>query len=149
MAFGWGNRRESLDDGVGDGVEGSGRGLSNEAFDLGEDLFDRIEVGRIFRKEQETGSSGLDGLSHRLSFVRSEIVEHDDVVGLERWDQKLLDIGAKALAVDGTVEHTGRFDAVVAQRGQEGRGLPFALRDLVDEALAARGKSRRAVSCWS
>jgi hypothetical protein len=59
--------------------------------------------------------------------------------GLERWDQKLLDIGAKALAVDRTVEQAGRLDAVVAQRGEEGRGLPFALRDLVDEALAARG----------
>jgi hypothetical protein len=51
LAFGWRNRRESLGDGVGDGVERSGRSLSNEAFDLGEDLFDRIEVGRIFRKE--------------------------------------------------------------------------------------------------
>ena len=70
--------------------------------------------------------------------MRSEIVEHDDVVGLEGWDQKLLDIGEKALAVDRTVEHAGRVDAVVAQRGEECRGLPFALRDLVDEALAAR-----------
>jgi hypothetical protein len=30
----------------------------------------------------------------------------------------------------------GRFDAGVAQGGEESRGLPFALRDFVDEPLA-------------
>jgi hypothetical protein len=60
----------------------------------------RIEIGRIFRKEQKPGAGGLDRLADRLSFVRSEIVENDDVVRLESGDQELLDIGAKALAVD-------------------------------------------------
>jgi hypothetical protein len=86
LAFDWRDRRDGLGDGVGNAVERSGRRLSNETFDLGEDLFDRIEVGRIFRQEQETGASGLDGLSHRLSFVRSEIVEHGatDIAPRER-----------------------------------------------------------------
>ena len=48
-------------------------------------------------------------------------------------------LGAKALAVDGAVEQAGRVDAVGAQGGEEGRGLPAAVRDLVDEALALRG----------
>jgi hypothetical protein len=34
-----------LGDGVGDGVERAGRGFSDEAFDLGEELLDRVEVG--------------------------------------------------------------------------------------------------------
>jgi hypothetical protein len=34
-----------LGDGVGDGAERSGRGFSGEAFELGEELFDRVEVG--------------------------------------------------------------------------------------------------------
>jgi hypothetical protein len=124
---------------VRNGVEGSGRRLSNEAFDLGEDLFERVEVGGVFGKKQEASAGSLNGFAHGFSFVGAKIVEDDNVVGFEGRDEELLDIGAKALAVDRTVEHAGRLDAVVAQRGEEGRGLPFALRDLIDEALAARG----------
>ena len=54
----------------------------------------------------------------------------------QRRHEELFDIGVEALAVDGPVEQAGRVDAVVAQGGEEGRGLPRALRDLVDEPLA-------------
>ena len=97
-----------------------------------------LRIGRVFGQEQKPGACGLDRLAHRLSFVRSQIVENDDVVGLESWDQELLDIGAKALAVDRTVEQARRLDAVVAQGGEKGRGVPMPMRDLVDEPLAAR-----------
>jgi hypothetical protein len=90
-------------------------------FEFGEDLLDRVEVGRVFGQEQETGAGRLDGLAHRLSLVRSQIVEHDDVVWLESRDQELLDRGAKAPAVDRTVEQARRLDAVVAQGGEKGR----------------------------
>ena len=36
---------------------------------------DRIEVGRVFGKEQKARPGGLDGRAHRLSLVRPEIVE--------------------------------------------------------------------------
>jgi hypothetical protein len=51
----------------------------------------------------------------------------------------------EALAVDGPVEQAGRVDAVVAQGGEESRGLPFALRDLVDEALSLGAQPRRRI----
>ena len=51
--------------------------------------------------------------------------------------QELFDKGVEAFAVDGFVEQAGRFDAVVAQRGEEGRRLPAAMRNLVDEPLSA------------
>jgi hypothetical protein len=92
-----------LSNGVGDGVERSGRSLSDEAFEFREDLLDWIEVGRVFGKEQERRAGGLDRVSHRFSFVRSEIVEHGDVVALEGRDQELFDVGEKPLAVDGAV----------------------------------------------
>src|ERR1700753_2022500 len=86
------------------------------------DVFDRIEVGRVFWQEQEAGSDIPDRLAHRFSFMGGKVVEDDNVVGFEGWDEKLLDIGAKALAVDWTVEHAGRLDAVVTQRGEGARG---------------------------
>jgi hypothetical protein len=70
--------------------------------------------------------------------VGAEVVEDDDVAWLEGGDEELLDIGAKALAVDRAVEQAGRVEAVVAQRGEEGRGFPMAVRNLGDQALAAR-----------
>jgi hypothetical protein len=71
-----------LSDGVGHGSEGAGRSLSDEAFELGEELLDGVEIGRVFGKEQETGAGGLDGVSHGFSFVRSQIVETTMSLGL-------------------------------------------------------------------
>jgi hypothetical protein len=95
------------------------------------------------------GSDIPDRLAHRFSLVGAEIVEDHDVARLERRDKELFDIGVEALAVDGPVERAGRVDAVVAQGGEESRGLPFALRDLVDEALSPCSPSRAGGSYWS
>ena len=68
----------------------------------------------------------------------AEIVEDDDVARLQRRREKLIDISAETLAVDGSVEQAWRVEAIVAKSGEERRGLPLALRDLVDEALSLR-----------
>jgi hypothetical protein len=57
--------------------------------------------------------------------------------GLKGGHQKLLDIGAKAGAVDRPVDDAGSGDAVVAQRRQKGQGAPAAVRHLGDEPRAA------------
>jgi len=118
-----------LGDGVGEGVEGARGGFSQDGFELGEHLLDRAEVRRVFGREDEAGAGGADRLSRRLCFVRAQIVEDDDVARLERGDEELFDIGEEALAVDGAVEQARRVDAVVAQGGEEGRGLPATVRE--------------------
>jgi hypothetical protein len=70
--------------------------------------------------------------------VRSEVIEDHDIAWLEGRDKKLLDIGAKALAVDRTLEQAGRVDPIVAESGEERRRLPPSLRDLVDETRSLR-----------
>jgi hypothetical protein len=122
--------------GLGYGFVASCSRLSQQGFELGEDLLDGIEVGRVFRQEDKAGADIADRLARRLSFVRAEVVENHDVARLQRRDEELFDIGAEALAIDGPVEQAGRFDAVIAERGQEGRGLPAAMRNLVDETLS-------------
>ena len=57
--------------------------------------------------------------------------------GAEGRHQELLDIGAKAGAVDRAVEDAGRGDAVVAQCRQKGQRAPAAVRHLGDQARAA------------
>jgi hypothetical protein len=46
---------------------------------LGEDLFDRIEVGRIFGEEEELGAGRADQLAYGFAVVTAEIVHEDDV----------------------------------------------------------------------
>jgi len=52
-------------------------------FDLGEGLLDRIEIGRVFWQEPQPGAGGFDGVADGLGFVRAEVVEDDDVAGVE------------------------------------------------------------------
>jgi hypothetical protein len=131
---------------VEDGFVTSRPGLSEQGLELGEDLLDWVEVGRVFRQEHEAGSDSPDRPPYRLSFVGAEIVEDEDVARLQRRREKLLDITAETLAVDGSVEQAGRIDAIVAKSGEERRLLPLALRDLVDEAFSLRRPSSSATS---
>ena len=123
-AFGWRVLGEDFAAGIGDGFVSSRSDLSEQGLKLGEDLLDRIEIGRVFREEYQARPGVADRLPHGLSLVRAEIVEDHDVAGLEGRDEELLDIGAKAFAVDWAVEQTRRVDTVIAQSGKKGRGCP-------------------------
>ena len=113
-------------------------GLAHPVLDLGEGLLDRIKVGGIFRQEPQSGANRPDGIADGLGFVRAEIVEDDDVVGLEGWDQLLADIGEEAFAIDGTVEDAGRSELVAAEGAEEGQGAPAAVRGKAAQSLAPR-----------
>ena len=97
-----------------------------------------LRSGEYFGRNRRRAPAALIAFRTAFPFVGSQIVEDDDVVALEGRDEELLDVGEKPLAVDRAVEHAGRVDAIVAQRGQEGRGLPVAVRDLGDEPFSAR-----------
>ena len=70
--------------------------------------------------------------------MTAEIVDDDDVAGLERRHQNLLDIGQEAFTVDRPIDHARRIDAVAAQRGEEGQRPPAAMRRFGDQPLAPR-----------
>ena len=72
-AFAWCDLGEGVFEGVRNRVEDPWLVLSDERLQLGEDLLDRIEVGRIFGEEKEAGAGGSDRVPHGLAFVRAEI----------------------------------------------------------------------------
>jgi len=76
--------------------------------------------------------------------VGAEIVHHDNVAGLQCRHENLLDVGKKGVTVDGTVEHEGRRNFVVAKRGEKGQRFPVTVRDFGDERLAAPVPAARA-----
>ena len=75
--------------------------------------------------------------------MRPKIVHDDDIAGLECRDEDLFDIGQEGLAIDGAIQHEGRGDRVMAERGQKRQCLPMAVRDFGDERLAAAAPATR------
>lgn len=80
-----------------------------------------------------------DGLADGVAFVRAEIIHDDDVARLQRRQKYLLDVGAKALAVDWAVEQARRRQAIVAQGGKERECFPATMRHLIAQPPTALG----------
>ena len=131
-------RSEKLADCGAERIDGAGGGFAQQVLEFGEDLFDGVEVGRIFRQEDQLGIGRADEPTNGFAFVAAKVVHDDDVAGTKRRDEDLLDIGLKALAVDRTVKKPWGFNAVVAQRSQERRCLPVPVRDLGRKPHAER-----------
>jgi hypothetical protein len=115
----------------------SGFGLSKQCLELDEDPLDRMRSGEYLgRKTRRAPRLGWPVAPPFLCGSR-------DCRGLRRRPvegraEELFNIGAEAFAVTGAVEQAGRVDAVVSQGGEKRRGLPAAMRNLVDEALPFR-----------
>ena len=100
-------------------VDGSLAGFWRQMFQLGEDLLNRVRIGRIGREENALGSGGANGVSDCFAFVASQIVERDDLSWPQRRDEALLDIGEEPRAIDRAVKDAWRYDPAAAQRGHK------------------------------
>ena len=106
-------------------------------FEFGEDLLDRVEVGRVFWQENEMRAGFANGRAHDFALVAAEIVHDDDVAGTKRWDENRFDVEEKALAIDGTIDEPGRLDTVMAERRKEGHRIPVTIRRLGFQAFSS------------
>jgi len=100
-----------LSPGVFDGPLG---GFAEQGLELGEDLLDGIEVWTVLRQEEELGAGGANGVTDCLALMAAEIVNDDDVAGLEGRDKQLFDVGAEAVAIDRPVDDAGSIDAIMS-----------------------------------
>jgi hypothetical protein len=71
----------------------SSLGVSEQRFQLGDHPPDRIEVRTVGLQEERPGADRANGPTHRMALVAAEIVHDDNVAGLERRHEELLDIG--------------------------------------------------------
>src|SRR5277367_18643 len=84
------------------------------------------------------GASVSNGAADQLAFVAAQIVENDDIAGVQRRDEELGNPGMEGGAVDRAVDDAGCDDAVDTQPGQEGHCGPSAMGDTTNQPLAAR-----------
>ena len=110
--------------------------VAEQSFELSEDLFNRVEIGRIRRQEAQRGPGSLKGPPHSQALVAAEIVQDDDVAGSQGGEETLFHIGEEAGAVDRAIEDTGGNNAVAPEGGHESQGLPMAIRPRGDQPLA-------------
>ncbi len=114
---------------------------AHPVFDLGEGLFDGIQVGRIRRQKPKPCSCISDHPANGLALMAAKIVENDDVTFPERRDELLLDISAETQAVDRPVEDAWSSQAIAPQGGKEGQGPPSTVRCVSPQSLALRPPS--------
>ena len=113
------------------------RRVTEEGLELGEDLFNRVEIGRIGGQEAERGPRPLDSGPHGGPLVATEIVQDDDITGRQRGEKALFYISKEARAVDRAVEDTGSGQTVAPEGRYEGQGVPMPMGPCGDQSLAA------------
>jgi len=111
--------------------------LAHQVLELGKELLDGIEIGTVRRQEEEMGAGVADRGAGGFAFVRTEIVEDDDVARRQGRRQKLFDISGEQRAVDRSVEDARGLDAVAAQSGDEGHRHPVTVRHRGGQPLAS------------
>lgn len=84
-------------------------------FELGEDLLYQIEVWAVGWQIEDRGTSIFNGSLDAGNFVAAEIVQDDEVPGLERRRESLLCPGSEAVAIDWTIEDAGCVDPIVPE----------------------------------
>lgn len=112
--------------------------LAQMRLDLPERWLDGIEIGGVFGQELEAGATVGDCFGDGCALVTAEMIEHHDLAWPERGSEALFSVGCEDLGVHGTVDHHGREHLVASYGGDQGRGLPAAVRNFGDEPLAAR-----------
>ena len=66
--------------------------FAQDVFELGEGLFDRVEIGAVGREKPKLGSGGFNRDFDGGALVSAEVVHDHDVAGAQRPDQFLFDV---------------------------------------------------------
>lgn len=107
-SIGSGHRLQCLANGFLQYFIGPGPDPSQKGFELGEGFFDRGEIRRIGRQEEQLTAAGLDELSYPLPFVHTQIVQHHDLARHQARSQKVFDLRFKDPRIHGPLdEHRG------------------------------------------
>jgi hypothetical protein len=109
---------EGLSDRLYESVKSSGGGFAEGCFELGEGLFDWIEIGAVGRQVAKRRAGSLDRFFDAGDFVTGEIIHDDDIARAQGRDEKMLDISQEACSIYRPIKDTGRGDLILAKRGK-------------------------------
>ena len=98
--------------------------VAEQGFELGEDLFNGVEIRGVGGQEAQRGPHPLKGRAHGRTLVTAQIVHNDDIARSECRQQALFDISQEAGAVERAIEDARSGHTVVAQRRHAGQRVP-------------------------
>ena len=75
------------------------------------------------------------GLTYSFRLVTARIIHDDDIIRFKCGHGLLIDIGAEAFAVDGTVEHTRGSELVAAPGCKEGYGAQSRVTAVLSDPI--------------
>ena len=81
--------------------------------------FDRVEIGRVRRQEQQLGTGSLDRLAHHGSVVWLQIVEYDDVAASQTRTEPVTRVLEELLGPDRTSEALLAHDTAAPDRADD------------------------------
>ncbi len=118
-------------------ISGPGAELAKQRFELAPAELDRVQVGRVRRQVQEGGARCLDELPNAIGAVRADVVEDDDVPGMQLPREEVLDEGREDVLVGCALDRHHRAHAAEAE-GADHRGhRPGVPRNRAMRALAS------------
>ena len=97
--------------------------------------FNRIEIRRVRRQIDQVRAARLDQGGNPGHLVCRQVVHKQDVIGLERGDDALLDVAREDGAIDRPRQYQGGRDARRANHRQRRRSWPRRQRGTLDDAL--------------
>jgi len=129
---------EGLAEGLPEFVDGSQSFASERGFDLGESLFDGIEVGTVgwevecfrimFGEHRDDGGD----------FVGGEVVHDDDIARFQYGRQDLSEISKEMGAGQSAINYHRGHEPRHAESAEKRRRFPMAVRHIVDDTLTDR-----------
>lgn len=112
-------------------------GFSQQRLELGKSHFDWVQIRRVWRQEQKPGPGFADGSLDFGILMARQIIQDDEVAGLQLGDEKLPDILGEDDAVHRPIYNQRSDDPGGAQSCGEGRRLPVAIRRKALDPLSA------------
>src|SRR5258708_25746121 len=97
--------------------------LAQQGFEFAVRQLDGVEVGRVLRQVVNCRMHFLNCFPDASDMVDPEVIHHDNVVALERWNQDPLDISQEYLSVHGPVDHHRGSHFMVSQCAHDGHRL--------------------------
>lgn len=120
-----------------------GAETANQLLEFGEDVFDRVQVGRVRRQINQFGPHDLYRGRRCDGPVAREIVEHHEIARPQMWRKELFAESGKAESVNRTIENH-RGPRPLKTHGMHQRvGLPVTAGNRVDQPLAASGPTSK------
>ena len=123
-------------------------GYAHLMVDLGGCLLNWIESGRVRRQGVQFGGGIADHLRHRYGRMRSEITHDHHVAWLKCGSEQLLDVGAEAFVIDGTIQDARSNQTIMAEGTQESQRAPVAMRRKCAAALPYGPQATQGVQIW-